>query len=470
MKITALSLLSSPVHRRRVLILSALTILTLGLNLLGMVGGFTVVLAHLFYFPIILASYWYPRRGLYFSIALTAAYGFLVFLYVPSDPLLSIVTLSRMAILIIVGGVVALLSWNITKSEQQLQEIIEFLPDATFAIDKEGKIIAWNRAVEEMTGRNKARMLGRGNLEYSLAFYPDRRPMLAGLIITNEENIEKKYPHVHKEGSKLVSEIFLKNFHAGRGAHLKFSATALVDPHGNITGAIESIRDISEEVMTESALENTSKRLNTLAGILRHDMSRQLAILYGHLRLGVLKFRDPEVITFIAALKEGTNGIQRQIEISREYRDIGVNPPSWIPVQGALRAAVGRVDLGSVVFHSWTERLDVFADPHLPTVFYHILHNSLKPATGATKIVATYHIRSDGCIIILEDNGTGIPDIDKDALFILREDSYGRGLVLADEIVSLTGMTIRETGVYGKGARFEIFVPSEGYRIEGMHE
>ncbi len=464
----ATTLLHYPLHRHRILVILALSLVTLGANLFEMFAGITVVLSHLLYLPIILASYWYPRRGLIFSVIITAIYGSLTVLVPSADPLFDIFVLSRMAMLIIIGGIVAMLARNLAQSEQQLHDIIEFLPDATFAIDKEGKIIAWNRAVEEMTGRKKTDMLGRGNAEYSLAFYEGRRPMLIGLIVTGEEKIEEKYPAIRRKSQRFESEVFLQQFHEGRGAHVRFSATALMDAQGNVTGAIESIRDITDQIMTRAALENASNRLNTLSGILRHDLSRKLAVLYGHLRLGVMKFNDPEVISFIAGIKEATNGIMRQIEISREYRDIGATPPAWIPVQEAFGTAVGRIDIDKVVFHAWTGRLEVFSDLHLPTAFYHILHNSFKTETGATKIIATYHIRPEGCVIIIEDNGTGIPDKQKETLFIQREDSYGRGLFLAHEIVSITGITIRETGDYGQGARFEILVPSEGYRIMGV--
>jgi signal transduction histidine kinase len=247
------------------------------------------------------------------------------------------------------------------------------------------------------------------------------------------------------------------------------SATALVDAGGNVTGAIESIRDVTDQVMMQEALENANHRLNTLSGILRHDLSRRLAVLYGHLRLGVMKFNDPEVITFLAGIKEAANGIMRQIEISREYRDIGATQPTWIPVQGAFQSAVGRIEIGQVIFHAWTERLEVFSDPHLSTVFYHILHNAVKTETGATRIIATYRVTHEGCAIIIEDNGKGIAEPQKASLFVQREDSYGRGLFLANEILSITGMTIRETGIPGQGARFEIHIPSEGYRVEGMY-
>lgn len=464
----ALALINNPVHRNRILAILALSIVTMGANLLGMLSGITIVLSHLLYFPIILASYWYPRRGLLFSIIITVLYGTLIFLYAPASSFLDLFTLSRMAMLVIIGGIVAILAKNLARSEQQLHDIIEFLPDATFAIDREGKIIAWNRAIEEMTGRKKAEMLGKGNAEYALAFYGERRPMLAGLIVRGSEKPEDHYPAIRRESEKLVSEAYIPEISAGRGAHLRFSATALVDAGGNVTGAIESIRDITDQVMTQAALEKTSRRLNTLSGILRYDLSRKLAVLYGHLRLGVMKFNDPEVITFISGIKEAANGIMRQIETSREYRDIGATPPAWIPVQDAFGTAAGRIDSGRVKFRAWTERLEVFSDPHLPTVFYQILHNSLKEETGATRIIATYQIRPEGLAIIIEDNGTGIPDQQKASLFIQREDSYGRGLYLAHEIVSITGMTIQETGIYGQGARFEILVPSEGYRVEGV--
>ena len=462
------SVLSNPVDRTRISAIASVSVLTLGINLFGMLQGFTIVLSHLLYFPIILASYWYPRRGFLFAVAITAVYGTMVVLFATAESVLDPVALSRMAILIIVGAAVALLSRNLARSEQQLHDIIEFLPDATFAIDREGRVIAWNRAVEEMTGVPKSAVLGQGDYAYALAFYGERRPMLVGLIISGVARPEEKYPAIQRESSKLVSDVFLPHFRGDRGAHLRFSATALVDSNGNITGAIESIRDVTDQVMTRAALEKTGHRLNTLAGILRHDMSRRLSILYAHLRLGVMKFNDPEVIAFLAGIKETASGMSRQIETSREFRDIGSTPPAWMPVQDAFRAASARLDFGAVVFRAWTLRLEVFADPHLPTVFYHILHNSLKESTGATIITATYQIRPDRCAIIIEDNGTGIPDHAKGSLFVQREESYGHGLFLAHEITAITGITIRETGVYGEGARFEILIPPEGYRIEGM--
>ena len=74
-------------------------------------------------------------------------------------------------------------------------------------------------------------------------------------------------------------------------------------------------------------------------------------------------------------------------------------------------------------------------------------------------------------LILCEDDGTGIPDGEKEAIF--RETykrRYGHGLFLVAGILGITGMTIRETGEPGKGARFEITVPNGAYRFKGERE
>lgn len=444
--------------RNRVAIIAGLTALALGGNLVGLLLGAPEGLLPLpalpLSIPIILASYWYPRRGVLFSAGIAAVYAVTVFLLSPPDPLLVFTILPRAIFLVLVGWVVALLATRLRESEQQMNEIIEFLPDATFAIDREGKVIAWNRAMEEMTGVAKEAMLGRGDYEYAIPFYGERRPLLADRVLQGEET----------EGV-LVAEDAVTRLREGKGAHLRFTATALLDANGNVAGAIESIRDVSDQVMTEAALQNAGRQLSTLTGILRTDLANRLAVLYGYLSVGVMKFDDPAVLSFIDDIKDAANGIQRQIEISRAFRDIGTLPPAWMPVQETVMQAAAGLAFESVSLEAWTERLEVFADPHLGTVFVHLFENALNPATHVSRIVVTYHLRPDGCAIVVEDDGTGIPATEKEGLFAQRPEGYGHGLVLAREILAITGIAIRETGTPGEGARFELLVPPGGYRV-----
>ena len=104
----------------------------------------------------------------------------------------------------------------VKESERRLTDIINFLPDATLVIDKEGKIISWNKAMEEMTGVPADAMLGKGDHEYSIPFYGERRPILIDLVFDENEEIKKKYPFIQKEGDKFFSEIFIQRLFGGR--------------------------------------------------------------------------------------------------------------------------------------------------------------------------------------------------------------------------------------------------------------
>ncbi len=153
---------------------------------------------------------------------------------------------------------------NVLKeSEQRLSEIIEFLPDATFAIDNQGKVISWNRAVEEMTGLEADDILGKGNYEYALPFYGTRRPMLIDLVLKSELELEEKYSFVKKVGNHLLREVDV-NFN-GKNHSLWTKAVPLYDRNGKFNGAIESIRDITDRKKAEFALRKSEERFRAVA-------------------------------------------------------------------------------------------------------------------------------------------------------------------------------------------------------------
>lgn len=151
-------------------------------------------------------------------------------------------------------------------SGQRLTQIINFLPDATFAIDSDGKVIAWNLAIEKMTGVKAEDMLGKGNYEYAIPFYGNRRPVLIDLVGKWNEEVKQKYQYVKKEEDFLVSETY--DPLVKPDGFLWNKASCLYDSNGEVIGAIESIRDITESKRTEEALrESEEKYRNILESI-----------------------------------------------------------------------------------------------------------------------------------------------------------------------------------------------------------
>ena len=150
------------------------------------------------------------------------------------------------------------------ESEQRLSDIIDFLPDATFAVDREGKVIAWNRAMEEMTGVSRNDMIGQGDHAYTVPFYGERRQQLLDLLDKDDNEIVSKYQYVQRNGNTLYAETFTPALHGGKGAYVWATAGPIFDVLGNRIGAIESIRDITERKREQEVLQNNLKFLETL--------------------------------------------------------------------------------------------------------------------------------------------------------------------------------------------------------------
>lgn len=151
------------------------------------------------------------------------------------------------------------------ESERHLTDIINFLPDPTFVIDRDGKVIAWNRAIEALTGIRAEAIMGKGNYEYALPFYGERRPILIDLVLRPEPRFEKMYVVTKRsEDGTLSGEAYMPNLRGGE-VYLFCTATALYDSHGKISGAIESIRDITERKHAEEDMQNA--KIKTEAAI-----------------------------------------------------------------------------------------------------------------------------------------------------------------------------------------------------------
>jgi two-component system NtrC family sensor kinase len=152
---------------------------------------------------------------------------------------------------------------QLQESRQQLLDIVEFLPDATWVIDREGRVIAWNKACETLTGIPAADMLGKGDYEYSLPFYGKRRPLLIDVALQPDLSLESPYPGMDRKNETLSAEVFLPGVGSG-GTHLSMTACALYDASGHVAGAIESVRDITDRKRIEASLAASERKYRQL--------------------------------------------------------------------------------------------------------------------------------------------------------------------------------------------------------------
>lgn len=161
---------------------------------------------------------------------------------------------------------------------QVLNDIIDFLPDATFIIDKDKKVIGWNKAIERLTGVQKTEIINKGDYAYAVPFYGHKRPMLIDLLDEPNEEIKKKYNLIEIKSNLIYGEVYTPLFREEKEVYLWAIASPIFDKKGNKVGAIESIRDITEFKQTEKMLVDINEKLRLWANELE-QRTRELALL-----------------------------------------------------------------------------------------------------------------------------------------------------------------------------------------------
>ncbi|WP_321507468.1 PAS domain S-box protein [uncultured Methanoregula sp.] len=496
-----------------------------------------------------------------------------------------------------VGGII-IFSEDITRrkkadealreSEAQLTSILHGSPVLQFVIDHEHRILSWNKALEEYSGIRAADVIGTD--QQWRAFYPDPRPVLADLLVdNNEDGLFKWYsgklqPSRYVDGAYEATDFFPDMGESG--TWLSFTAAPIRNAEGTIIGAVETledvteritvtealrtseekyrrilenmqdayirtdengnismvnrsaarlygygsaeemcgisavslyaisgqrdgvirdlqksggvtdfagvalrkdgttfqaslnvqfirdeedrvlgtegiVRDITERKSMEHAIREANRKLNLLNSITRHDIVNQLTMLQGFTQVAAMKESDPVIAEYLSKIDAGSSTIRRQIEFMKTYQELGVHTPGW----SRLDKIVAKAGREEVVFFATCEDTEIFSDPMLEKVFFNLFENAIGHGEHVTEITVRCERAQNELIIIVEDNGVGIMDGEKEKIF---EKGFGKnsglGLFLAKEILSITGLTIRESGIPGKGAKFEIVVPKGHFR------
>jgi len=246
----------------------------------------------------------------------------------------------------------------------------------------------------------------------------------------------------------------------------QWSDRAIFDAKGLVIEYQSVGRDITDRKRMEWALHESNQKLNLLSSITRHDILNQLTALQGyHLLLKDTLLVGDQQRWIEGAIKAGET-IQSQIQFTQQYQDIGLQKPRWQNVFVCANAVAKDHGFTQVSVDHALADVEIFADPLLKTVFFNLFENAIMHG----KKVKTIHVTGDSTPsvmrIIIEDDGSGIDYPFKEKIFQKGFGNHtGLGLFLVREVLSITGLTIREVGESGKGARFEILVPSDMSRM-----
>jgi len=387
----------------------------------------------------------------------------------------------------------------VMNSERRLADIINFLPDATFVINKEGVVIAWNRAIEKMTGIKAESILGKGNYEYALPFFAERRPILIDLVLKSDPQIEGTYETIKRqEDGSLAGETFLPKM-TGGAAYLLGSAAVLYDSEGNVYGAIESILDITERKLAEEDLKSAKERAESATRAkseflanMSHEIRTPMNAVIGMTGLLLETDLRPEQRDYLETIRNSGNALMTiindildfskidggKLELERQPFDLR----NCIEVSIDLVAAkAAERDLELIYFlEDDVPQVLVGDETRLRQVLINLLGNAVKFTERGEVIlfVGSSEAKKSGCELhfAVKDTGIGISQENMSKLFqsFTQVDSSttryfggtGLGLAISKRLVELMGGKIWVESELGKGSTFHFTIVTEGTHLQ----
>jgi len=357
----------------------------------------------------------------------------------------------------------------ICESEDRLKKMIEGASVPIFVIDKNHRVLYWNKAMSACTGLKEKDVIGTDH--HWQGFYQQQRPCIADLIVDGAfDDISRMYPDIVSRSPLIEGAFEAIDFFPSmgeKGKWLHFTASPVLDAQQNIVAALETIVDITDLKLTEETLTSANIKLNTLTKITRHDIINQLTILLSYISfLEKTLPENKEIKKYAEKIKNAAQMIQSLIVFTREYQNLGMEAARWYPLDHLINKALETTNAKSLKIQLDPKPVLLFADPLIQRVFENLVDNSIRYGEKATEIRVSFEQSNGAGKIIFEDNGTGIPTAQKTRIFSRGAGKTpGFGLFISKEILEYHGISIKETGDPGNGARFEIEGPRARYKV-----
>ena len=325
-------------------------------------------------------------------------------------------------------------------------EIIRTMPDGLLIADMSGTITSMNSSARRLFGLPDT---GQVSL--------DVRSVLGNDVFS------RVIDRIGKEGSISDYEVDLSRdeYHV-----FSIAGTGVPAPDGEVAGMVLILRDITGRKLSERALIQANERISLLTRLTRHDIANMVHALQGYLTLMKEHGGGPHDDLSLESSIVLVERIIKTLDLSREYQEIGFGQPCWQGLEKVIQTVARDILLNDINLETDLAGVEIFADLLFSKVIYNLFENAVRHGGHITRIrVMKQAVPGSPMVIIFEDNGEGVADEEKELIFRY---GFGRntglGLALSRDILSVTGMTIRETGTKGMGARFEIQVPARSWR------
>ena len=334
------------------------------------------------------------------------------------------------------------------ESEEKYRALVDNITEVIFTINDHGVITYISPAITHISGFSVEELLGRRIADY-----------------VHSDDLVSFTKGLDKSKSGDVSPFEFRFITNGSGLRWVHASGKPVQHPGAPDGYQGMITDIHEQKRAEETLRNANKQIVLLNSITRHDILNGITKLLSYLDIAKRLTKDAKQLELLDKEKEITNTIQRQITFTRDYQNIGIRPPQWKDIGTCIRAAAADVNLGEITLSVTITDTEIFADDLIEKVFYNLMENAVQHGEKVKTITFLIKKRGKSTVLFCEDDGKGIAKEEKELIF---EHSRGGrinyGLFFSREVLAITGLTIKETGTAGSGARFEITIPEEMIR------
>ncbi|MDD1685871.1 PAS domain S-box protein [Methanoregula sp.] len=342
---------------------------------------------------------------------------------------------------------------DLLRSETRYRKLYESMMDAFIRVNMAGQIQEYNHSFREM--------LGYSDEELARLTYRDLTPEkwhASDQSIIETQILPQGYSSVYeKEHRKKDGTVF----------PIELRVSLIRDETGQPSGMWAIVRDITERKRAEEKIQLTNRKLTLMNDVTYQDIQNKVTGLRGYVELTKNYVHEPDQLQVIEKERLLLKSIHDLIKNTKEYQQMGVDQSCWIPLEPVIRMQLSRISQKhDVSLVSDLNGLEIYTDPLIERVFYNLIHNAINHGGKITRIFFGCRETPDGIVVFCEDDGIGIPFDQKSRIFDRYVAGEGKfGLFFVREFLTLSGMTIQETGTPGNGARFEITIPSGTYRF-----